>query len=91
MIFILGIATGILLSVCWSFYRFIMGARFVRRAGHQYVIDVLSTNEGIDYARKFLYVPKDQTRPFDMYNFAPNDKNKHFSFYEPLRYWYENC
>ena len=89
MIFALGAITGIIMSFCFGFYRYLQKGYIQRRAGHQYVVDILSTNEGIDYARKFLYVCP--TPEWDMYKKAPNEKNQKFSLYEPLRCWYENC
>lgn len=45
--------------------------------------EICSTNEGVAFARKFLYVDSDQLKGL-------NKANQKFEFYEPLRIFFEN-
>ena len=45
---------------------------------------ICSTNEGQEFARKFLYNEGNSMKGL-------NEKNRHFEFFEPLRIFFEFC
>lgn len=50
--------------------------------------EILSTNEGVDFAQKFLYEDFD-IKLENMKKFKDNEKNKKFKIYQPLKNIYE--
>ena len=87
MIFVLGILTGIVISFLFGLYRFIANNRGIDFDNRSFVRDILSTNDGIDFARKFLYT----NWPGEGCKLLDNEVNKKFKLYAQLKDWYENC
>lgn len=85
--FVIGFIIGVIVSFLFGLYRFIQNGRDSDFDNNSFVKDILSTNDGIDFSRKFLYT----NWPGEGVKLEDNEANKKFKLYAPLKNWYENC